>query len=104
MYNGENLYSDTKVLLTKDLDFQDATSYENPDDTSLGDVNRDGTVESIKSELDGQKGLGFPSIGKKDTNNTGRSMETPLGMYFCFDGIFDGQGHEIRNIYIKNII
>ena len=101
--NGETRYADTKVVLKRTLDFKEADSYENPDDTSFGDVNKDGTVEGIKSELDSPKGFGFPQIGKKDPNNTDMSIVTPAGRCFCFAGVFDGQGHELRNIYIKCI-
>ena len=101
--NGETRYENTKVVLTKNLDFTEDSSYENPDDTSFGDLNRDGNAENIKAELGSQKGFGFPQIGKKDPDTTDMSVSTPLGRYFCFGGIFDGQGHEIRNIYMKCI-
>ena len=99
--NGVTSYSDTTVKLTKDIDFRDASCYESPDDQSFGDVNKDGTVEGLKAELEGEKGYGFPQIGVPDENDTDISISTQAGKYFTFGGILDGQGHEIRNICIK---
>ena len=95
--NGGNGYSDTKVKLMNDLDFNEASSYKNSDvnfiyDDGQGgqlDLNGDGVVEGIQKEL--TTGSGFMTIGANDT--------TP------FKGVFDGKGdsevaHEIKNLYI----
>ncbi len=78
-------YSSKTVILTKTLDFNDDNSYDNPNDTSYGDLNGDGTTEGIKAELTNKNGIGF----------------TPIGSQKSFQGTFDGRGHEIRNIYIN---
>lgn len=76
-------YNGKLVTLERTLDFNDDASYKNPNDTSFGDYNEDGTVEGIKEELTkvGQKGF-YP------INN--------------FYGVFNGKDNEIRNIYINN--
>ena len=79
-------YSSKTVILTKTLDFNDDNSYANPNDTSYGDLNGDGTTEGIKAELTNRNGIGF----------------TPIGSQGSFQGMFDGRGHEIRNIYINS--
>ena len=67
--NAGNNYSGKKIILTKDLDFNDANSYR------TGKIN-----ESLTT------GNGF----------------TPIGNYpNVFSGTFDGQGNEIRNLYIN---
>ena len=85
--NG-NDYSGTLVKLNKSLDFEDTESYENAEDTSFGDVNEDGDVKSLIEELTDKEGKGFLPIGGNTTNDV-----------FC--GQFDGQGHEISNLYIN---
>lgn len=74
------------VELMNDLDFQKDTSYENADRTDFGDVNGDGTVEALKTEL--TTGAGFPCIAATATN--------------AFEGNFEGNEHEIRNLYINS--
>ena len=85
--NEGNNYDGTTVLLKRTLDFNEDSSYKNPEDTSYGDLNEDGTVEGIKDELTNKEGGGFIPIGKND-------------QYF-FSGVFDGQGYEIKNLYIN---
>lgn len=83
--NGNN-YSSTKVILTKTLDFKNEGSYRDPNNTTIyGDYNEDGTTETIFQEL--SKGKGFLPIGNSDKP---------------FKGAFDGQNHEINNIYINS--
>ncbi len=83
-YNGYN----ASVKLMRTLDFQDDDSYDNPNDTSFGDINGNGTPETIKEELTNENGTGCPVAG----------VQAGPG----FQGILDGQGHEIRNIYINS--
>ena len=85
------------VFLTRDLDFNDTRayadggSYENPDDTEeFGDINGDGVVEGVKKEV--TTGAGCPSAG---------SYENYSGNRNYFQGIFDGRGHKIENIYMN---
>lgn len=84
--NGE-MYSGKNITLMNTLDFEEESSYRNKNDTSYGDLNGDGTVEGIQAELtDKEDGVGFTPIGNSS---------------HYFSGIFDGQGNEIRNIYIN---
>lgn len=105
---GINTYSDTKVILTADIDFRDASCYRDVNDTSFGDINKDGTIEGIKAELDGEKGYGFPQIGRPYNSNeddgalSDKTITTRYGYtYLAFQGTIDGQNHEIKNLYIK---
>ena len=84
--SAETTYLGETIVLMKTLDFNDDSSYENPNDTSYGDLNGDGTTEGIKAELTNRNGVGF----------------TPIGSQGSFQGMFDGRGHEIKNIYIKS--
>ena len=76
------------VKLTRTLDFNEDSSYRDPEDTSYGDLNGDETIEGIKAELTNTNGSGFKPIGPSEN--------------FAFTGTFDGQGNKIENIYIKN--
>ncbi len=90
--NSGDTYARKTVYLGRTLDFEDDNSYKNPDDKSYGDLNEDGTIEGIKAELtDKNDGIGFTSIG---------GIANDSRIYFS--GIFNGQGYEIRNIYINN--
>lgn len=84
--SAETTYLGETILLIKTLDFNEDSSYENPNDTSYGDLNGDGTTEGIKAELTNKNGIGF----------------TPIGSQGSFQGTFDGRGNEIRNIYINS--
>lgn len=84
--NNGNTYENVTVKLTRNLDFNEQSSYKNYQDTSYGDLNENGKVESIMEELTNKDGIGFTPIGYG--NNIG------------FSGNFDGESYEIRNIYI----
>lgn len=92
--SGESFEGKT-VALTQTIDFMDKDSYKNADDTEkYGDYNGDGIVESIMVELNNttqsDSGIvpsGFRPIGTEENQ---------------FKGSFDGNGCEIRNIYINN--
>lgn len=84
--NSGTNYANKVVELTRTLDFNDSRSYRNPDDTSYGDLNKDGNIDGIKKEL--TTGQGFTPIG----TSTSKS----------FNGMFNGCGHEILNIYIND--
>lgn len=76
------------VKLMKSIDFEDDSSYKDPEDISYGDLNEDGEIEGIKLELtDRIDGIGFTPIG--------------IGYGNCFSGTFDGRNNEIRNIYMN---
>ena len=69
------------------LDFNEDASYRNPSNDTCGDINENGVQETIKEELTNPDGKGFLPIG----------LSTD---YKNFYGVFDGQGYEIRNIFI----
>ena len=81
--NSSDTYSGKIVLLARDLDFKDDASYENPNDTSYGDYNGDGTTQGIKAEL-------------TNTDGTGYKMKSQ------FNGTFLGDDHVIKNVYINS--
>ncbi|MBO4293363.1 MAG: hypothetical protein J5881_03135 [Clostridia bacterium] len=78
--NSGNSFQGKRVVLKNDIDFNDNSSYRNWQDDSFGDLNGDGNAENIKEEL--TKGSGFSPIKS-------------------FYGEFDGNGKEIKNIYIN---
>lgn len=84
--NSGTSYEGKTIKLARTLDFNDNGSYSNPNDTSFGDYNGDGTIDGIKEELTKESVTGFKSIGIDELKP--------------FKGIFNGNGHEIRNIYI----
>ena len=78
--NNGNTYQGSIIKLTKTLDFNEEDSYESEDPSTL--------KESLTS------GTGFTPIGIYDDSNSNNRH------YFA--GEFDGQGFEIRNIYINS--
>ena len=85
LVNDGNDYSGKYFALKSDIDFNNPDSYDNSSRTDFGDLNGNGVVESIKTEL--TTGKGFTPIGN-DTNR--------------FGGNFNGNNHEISNLYINN--
>lgn len=77
-----SLYTNSKIILCRNLDFKSTMSYSDSKRTDFGDIN--GNAE--------------------DGNTLMNEMTTELG--FCpinsFKGTFDGQGYEIRNLYMTN--
>lgn len=82
---GKATYADTTVKLTRTLDFNSDDSYKNPNDTSYGDE------RGIKTQLTDKSGKGFTPIGINEDSGK-----------YCFEGIFDGQGNRLENIYINH--
>ena len=83
--NGGYGYQKTWFVQTRNLDFNDSTTYKDATNTTIyGDYNEDGTIEDIKTELTNTNGKGFTPIGTK-TNNLYAS--------------YDGQNHRIDNLY-----
>ena len=82
--NNGNTYDDTLFFLTKNLDFNDDASYKDSTSTTYGDVNGNGTVESIKTEL--TTSGGFIPIGTSED--------------ISFQGTFEGNNYEIKNLNI----
>lgn len=81
--NGGNDYDDEYVKLDLTLDFNSDKSYINPATIEFGDVNGNGTVEALKTEL--TTGAGF----------------VPIGYSGRFGGTFDGENYSIKNLYIS---
>lgn len=88
MSNLGELGKDVKIVLNNTIDFNEDSSYRDINDASFGDLNGDGEVKGLKEELTEQTGNGFTPIGIDDKH--------------AFSASFDGQGNEIRNIYIKS--
>lgn len=84
----ENSFKNEYIKLTKTLDFNSIFSYNDHMSTKYGDLNTDGTIENIKTELTktAEGCIGF----------------TPIGIEKTFNGAFDGQGNEIKSIYINS--
>jgi alpha-tubulin suppressor-like RCC1 family protein/uncharacterized protein YpmS len=79
LYNMRDDNIGAYYCLIKDLDFNDAASYNNPNDTSFGDINGNSSVEGIQTEL---------------TSGTGWTGD-------LFGGHLDGRFHIIKNLYIN---
>ena len=75
-------YENELVVLGRDLDFNDDSSYRNPDSKYYGDYNGDKKTEGIKAELTNENGTGFKGISR-------------------FSGSFNGNGYSIKNLYSK---
>lgn len=85
--NQGNDYSGSYVRLENNLDFNNNISYANYNDiTMFPDYNNDGNNDNILIELTSTDGQGFIPIGVGDTS---------------FNGIFDGNGKTISNLYIN---
>ena len=78
-------FSEKYVVLNKTLDFKSIFSYNDYKTTRYGDLNNDGIIEDIRTELT-----------KTDDNCIGF---TPVGNVETFSGIFDGKNNEIWNLY-----
>ena len=87
----KNDFSGKNVVLTKSLNFNSRFSYNDSTTTKFGDLNEDGIIENIKTELTktDENCIGFKPIG----------IDHDSKYRFC--GIFDGRNNEIKNIYIK---
>ena len=79
-----NTFTNKYVVLKRTLNFKSGFSYKDATNTKYGDLNLDGTVEEIKTELT-----------KTSDNCVGF---TPIK---SFNGYFNGNNNEIQNIYIN---
>ena len=75
------------IYINRTLDFEEEESYKNFDDISYGDLNGNGTVETIKEELTNKECKGFTPINKKN---------------MLISPIIYGQNNEIKNLYMNN--
>ena len=89
---SKNTMSGKNIILMRTLNFNSKFSYNDSTTTKFGDLNQDGIVEDIRTELTKteEKCVGFTPIGEYAENQENR---------FC--GVFDGRNNEIKNIYIK---
>ena len=85
--NNGNTYEGEKLELFSNIDFTDVNSYRNSEDKSYGDINGDGEITSLITEL--QTGTGFMPIGNRVD---GENMR-------IFKGNFDGNNHIISHLY-----
>ena len=83
-YDGMK-YQGVTFYLDNDLNFNNNSSYADYTRTDYGDINGNGTIEPLKTEL--TTGKGFRPI------SSGGS---------AFQGTFNGQNHTISNLYINN--
>ena len=84
-----NNKSGSIYVLTRNLDFNDDTSYDDATSLSYGDINGDGTVNNIKTEL--TTSTGWNPIGYRIS-----STNTAI-----FAGTFNGMSNTISNLYIN---
>ena len=87
MFQGREISSNFYVELAKNLDFKDPSSYVNANINEFGDVNQNGIVEPLITELN--TGYGMPAIDSDNDEN--------LSL------VFDGKNHYLKN-YNYNII
>ena len=82
-----NSFEGKYVVLTRSLNFKSKHSYDDYTRTDFGDLNEDGIIEDIKTELTkkDENCMGFASIGQKT----------------AFKGFFRGNNNSIQNIYTK---
>lgn len=78
-------YKDTYFKLINKLDFQDDSSYIDINDTTYGDLNKDGNIDGIKIEL--TTGNGFYGIIDEKSS--------------FFEGNFNGDNKTITNLIIN---
>lgn len=71
------------IKLTRTLDFLSILSYNDYNTTIYGDLNQDGTINDLRTELIDENGIGFIPIA-------------------LLNGTFNGNNNEIRNIYINS--
>ena len=89
---SKNTMSGKNIILMRTLNFNSKFSYNDSTTTKFGDLNQDGTIEDIRTELTKteENCVGFTPIGEYAGNKENR---------FC--GVFDGRNNEIKNFYIK---
>lgn len=85
LINKRTTFSEKYIELTRDLNFKSNYSYGDSTRTDFGDLNTDGTIETIKEELTktDEGCIGFSPIGAGNKNS-----------------YFNGNNNTIKNIYI----
>lgn len=79
-----NSFENKNFEMSRNLDFLSTESYKDSETTFYGDINGDGNVNGIMTEL--SSGLGFP----------------PIAQTTEFKGNFDGGNYTLSNLYIYN--
>ena len=79
--SGAESFEGKYVELMNTVDFNNVTTYENAERIDFGDVNGDGQVEGLRTELTTYEGF------------------KPIGSKTSFKGIFKGNNNEIKNLY-----
>lgn len=87
--NSRNTFAGKYIILTKNLNFKLPLSYENSARKDYGDINGNGTVEELLTEL--TTGTGWIPIGGNGKDELG-----------SLNGIFKGNNKSIINLYINN--
>ena len=88
--NTFNNFNNKFIALVRSLNFKSGLSYENAERTDYGDVNQDGQVEDLLTEL--TTGKGWICIGGYG------ETENASGFY----GSFEGNSKKIINLYIND--
>ena len=80
-------FKDSYIILARSLDFKSIFSYNDYTTTKYGDLNKDGQIDDIRTELtkESENCIGFTPIGNNSSHK--------------FSGVFLGNGFEINNIY-----
>ncbi len=86
-----NNYATKFVKLNNNLDFKNSCSYVDENNITYGDINGDGEVNGLMTELTTK--AGFLPIGHRN--------EYLGNSYTEFSGSFDGGNHYISNLYIN---
>ena len=76
-------FTDKTIYLINSVDFNEDSSYKNPNSTEFGDINGNGEVEGIKTELTTDGGF------------------YPIGIDNVFNGTFEGYAKAILNLMIN---
>lgn len=86
VYANNPLNYQGTITLERDLDFKSATSYNDFTTTDFGDINENGKIENLLTEL-----------------TTGKGFK-PINLYYCYESrelVIDGKSHTLKNLYIN---
>lgn len=83
-----NQFTSKTLKLNTNIDFKNECSYANSNNTTYGDINEDGTVDGLLTEL--TTGKGFDPLGPSTADS-----------WAGYQGNFDGGNHYISNLYIN---
>ena len=107
--NEGNNFSNAQVQVVSDVDFKNTSDYVDSNTTLYGDINENGSIESLYTEL--TTGKGFKQIG----NSTNKYMGSFIGNMFTLSnitinrpeendvGIFGYNSGNIQKLRVNNI-